>query len=84
MVARGHAWQLGGMRGIQGDVAAGGGACMAAEGHVWWGGVCMVPRGACVGYDKIWSMSRRYASYWNAFLLENKFPFAAARLLKGV
>ena len=26
-------------------------------------------RGACVGYDDIWSMSRRYASYWNAFLL---------------
>ena len=28
----------------------------------WEGG------GACVGYDEIRSMSRRYASYWNAFL----------------
>ena len=25
--------------------------------------------GACVGYDEIQSMSGRYASYWNAFLL---------------
>ena len=24
--------------------------------------------GGCVGYDKIRSMSRQYASYWNAFL----------------
>ena len=33
-------------------------------GHVWF-----FPRGVCVGYDKIQSMSGRYASYWNAFLL---------------
>ena len=26
--------------------------------------------GACIGYDKIWSMSRWYTSYWNAFLFE--------------
>ena len=30
--------------------------------------------GVCVGYDEIRSMSRRYASYWNAFLYE-KFSF---------
>ena len=40
-----------------------GGACVVEGGHVWlW-------RGACIGYDKIRSMSGRYASYWNAFLL---------------
>ena len=22
----------------------------------------------CIGYNELWSMSRRYASYWNAFL----------------
>ena len=27
--------------------------------------------GECVGYDEIRSMSRRYASYWNAFLYCN-------------
>ena len=49
--------------------------------HGCWG-VCMVVEGACVvvggvhgcrglwiGYDEIRSMSRWYASYWNAFLL---------------
>ena len=35
---------------------------MVAEGHAWL-------RGACIGYNEIWSMSRQYASYWNAFLL---------------
>ena len=29
--------------------------------------------GECIGYDEIWSMSGRYASYWNAFLLEIQF-----------
>ena len=29
--------------------------------------------GMCVGYDKIWSMSGWYASYWNAFLLIHPF-----------
>ena len=41
----------------------GGGKCGWA-GHVWLRG-----GGACVGYDEIRSMSGRYASYWNAFLL---------------
>ena len=31
--------------------------------------------GACVGYDEIRSMSGRYASYWNAFLLEYEIGF---------
>ena len=50
---------------------------MVARGgmRVWLLGACMVVggmrgcRGACVGYDDIRSMSGRYASYWNAFLL---------------
>ena len=50
---RGYAWLQGGMRGCQG-------ACMVAKGHAWL-------RGGCIGYDKIRSMSGRYASYWNAF-----------------
>ena len=63
----GHAW-LG--EGAQ-CVVVGGWACMVAGGHAWLWGACVVSRGvgeACVGYDKIRSMSRRYASYWNAFL----------------
>ena len=51
-------------------------ACVA-WGHVWQGLACMTGdmhgRGACVagghvwqrGVHGIWSMSRRYASYWN-------------------
>ena len=60
----GHAWLL------WGGVHAGGlRGCS--------GGVCMVAPGGCVvalgggmhGFsDEIWSMSGRYASYWNAFL----------------
>ena len=62
---RGHAWLLlgGGMRGCSG------GACVVAPGgHAWFflGGVC-------IGYDEIRSMSGRYASYWNAFLLSKIF-----------
>ena len=51
-------------------------------GHAWffWG-VCMVfSRGVrgffsffeCIGYNEIRSMSGRYASYWNAFLFQDK------------
>ena len=43
MVARGHAWLQGAMRGCQG-------ACVVAGGgHVWLLGVCMVAGRACVG-----------------------------------
>ena len=53
------AWLLGGMRGCQGGVHC----CGGVHG-------C---RGACVGHDEIRSMSGRYASYWNAFLLSSLF-----------
>ena len=65
-LGRGHAW-LGGMCGCRG-------MCMVAGGHVWLWGSCMlwggmhVVREACVRYNEIWSMSGRYAFYWNAFL----------------
>ena len=52
----GHAWLLGG-----GLVAGGVHGCVVVGGM----GGC---RGVCVGYDEIQSMSRWYASYWNAFL----------------
>ena len=61
----GHVWfYLGGMHGFIR------GACV-----VLFGGACMVFPGGCAwffsffGYNEIWSMSGRYASYWNAFLL---------------
>ena len=66
----GHAWLLGAcvvggacvvvgacVHGCRGGMHGGGGAC---------GG------GACMEYDEIRSMSGRYASYWNAFLLNDK------------
>ena len=47
-----------------------GGACMVYEGPAWLGwGHAWLPGGMCVGYDEIRSMGRRYALYWNAFLL---------------
>ena len=72
----GHVWLLGGMRGCWGCAwLLGGmrdcwGACVVAGRCPWLpGGMhgCGV-WGACVGYDKIRSMSGQYASYWNAFL----------------
>ena len=59
-----HGCSRGGMRGCSG------GACMVAPGgHAWllWGG------GMRGFFDEIRSMSGRYASYWNAFLLLNFF-----------
>ena len=80
VVARGgHGCSGGGgggrMRGCSGGacmVALG--ACMVARGGAWllWGACVAAPGGgACVHgfFDDIRSMSRRYASYWNAFLL---------------
>ena len=64
MCGEGHAWQ---------GVCAAGWACMAG-GHAWQG-TCM----ACTPparYYEIRSMSGRYASYWNAFLLSRKFILA--------
>ena len=45
------------------------GACVVVGGHVWLQGGVHGCGGACMGYDEIRSMSGRYASYWNAFLL---------------
>ena len=47
------------------------------RGHVWQG-ACMAGGVCCWGgihdrYYEIRSMSGRYASYWNAFLLINSF-----------
>ena len=71
MVARGRACMVvgGGMSGCLGGCIVAGGHVWLAGGHAWLQG-CMVVGGACVGYDEIRSMSGRYASYWNAFLLE--------------
>ena len=63
VVAGGHVWLPG--------------ACVVVGGsmHGCWGGMrgcgegCVVAGGVCIGYDEIRSMSGRYASYWNAFLL---------------
>ena len=66
----GHAWLVGGVCGCRGGMHGCGGVCMVAGGMHGCRGVCMVAGGACVGYHEIWSMSGRYASYWNAFLLQ--------------
>ena len=61
----GHAWLLRGV-GMRGCSWGGGGM------HGCSGGweVCVVALGGMHGFfDEIWSMSRQYASYWNAFLL---------------
>ena len=79
-VVGGHAWLQGGMCGCWGVCIVAEGACVVAGGvhgcggHAWLlGGACMVAGGdvwlwACIGYDKIRSMSGQYTSYWNAFL----------------
>ena len=65
----------GGMRGFLGGW---GGVCGFFWGvHASWGGV-HASRGVrgfsgCIGYNEIRSMSGRYASYWNAFLLSYYF-----------
>ena len=86
----GHAWLpgacmvTGGVHGCRGACVVaggvhccGGGACVVAGGHAWLagGGVHAWLRG-CLGYDKIRSISGRYASYWNAFLYcKNTFKY---------
>ena len=63
----GHAWLLrGGMHGC-----SGGDASLLWGGMHGWsgGGMRGCSGGACVGFDEIRSMSGRYTSYWNAFLL---------------
>ena len=67
-----------------------GGVCMVAGGMCDCRGVCVVAGGmcgcggVCIGYDKIRSMSGRYASYWNAVLFQtNSFiqAFSYMRLI---
>ena len=64
-----HGCSGGGMHGCSG----GGQGCAwffqgGMRGFSW--GACMVfSGGVCIGYDEIRSMSGRYTSYWNAFLL---------------
>ena len=69
-VAVGHAWQ-GGVHGRGGMHGKGGhvwqGACMVGDGACMVGGMC--GGGVHGRYYEIRSMSERYASYWNAFLL---------------
>ena len=84
---RGACVVVGGMHGCRGGVVVGGmhgygehawlwegGACVAAGGHAWLLG------GACIGHDEIWSMSGRYASYWNAFLFGSLVRFNCQQL----
>ena len=55
-----------------GGCVVGPGARVVAQGGMHgcsWGACMVFPRGACIGYNKIRSMSGQYASYWNAFLL---------------
>ena len=68
VVAGVHAWLPGGMCSCWGACVVAGGHTWLPGGHEWLQGACMVAGGACIGYDEIWSMSRQYASYWNAFL----------------
>ena len=88
---RGHAWQ-GDMHGRghvwQGGICGGGmcgrghawqGACVAG-GHVWQGGM-HGRRGVHGRYYEIRSMSERYASHWNAFLIVLLLLLASFRLL---
>ena len=58
-MAGGCAWQ--------GVCMAGGG--VQGKGHAWWEALHGRARMLPGGYDEIRSMSGRYASYWNAFLL---------------
>ena len=68
----------GGVHAWQGDMRGGGhswwGACLTGGVHGRRGmcgrGVCMVGRGVRGRYYEIWSMSGRYASYWNALLFQ--------------
>ena len=71
----GHVWLLQGyMRGCSGGCAwllqGGVHGCSRGGMHGCSWGACMVaPGGGMRGFfNEIWSMSRRYASYWNAFL----------------
>ena len=64
-----HAWLWrGGMCGCGGVCVVVGGMHGCGGGAVCSWGVCVLA-GGCMGYNEIQSMSGRYTSYWNAFLL---------------
>ena len=69
----GHAWLLGGhawlLRGVCVVAPRGGMRGCSQGGHAW-----LLQGGVRGFFDEIRSMSGRYASYWNAFLLNDKFP----------
>ena len=69
----GHVWFfLGGMHGFSRGGMHG----------FFWGACVVFSRGACIGYDEIRSMSGRYASYWNAFLLYFVFMLKQPNILE--
>ena len=68
--ARGHACLLGGV-------------CGCGEACIVVGGICGC-WGVCIGYDEIRSMSGRYASYWNAFLLDTSLKHLIIHLLRNL
>ena len=81
----------GGMHGCSGgDVHGCSGGCvwLLREGrgggmHGCSGGVCVVFQGGMHGFfDEIWSMSGRYTSYWNAFLLTELFSQSFEEITK--
>ena len=75
-------------------VLSGGGMCGFFQGECVWffregmcgffagGHACFFSRGACIGYDEIRSMSRQYASYWNAFLYFQCFAHQVAHVTR--
>ena len=70
VVAGGCAWLPGGLHGCgRGEACVVASGVHGCRGHMWLQGGHVWLQGACVGYDVIRSMSGRYASYWNAFLL---------------
>ena len=97
MVGGGHAWQGGlcvaggmpdgGVCVVGGNAWQGAcvvGACVAGGGVHGWG-VCMPcttppPPSRYYGFG-IWSISRWYASYWNAFLFINVWVFLTENLI---
>ena len=71
----GHVWWGACMAGVCGGGCMAEGVCVVGGGHAWQGGMCgrghawhTHPAGR---YYEIRSMSGRYASYWNVFLLVN-------------
>ena len=78
VVFSGGAWFfMGGVHGFLGGVHGFfWGACM-----VFSRGACVVfSGGVCIGYNEIRSMSRQYASYWNAFLFARRFTRRIRRI----